>query len=226
LEGAPQEVKGTFNCSNNNLKTLTGAPKLVNGDFFCDRNQLKTLEGAPQEIKGGFSCRNNLLETLESGPTEVGSYYDCAYNQLNSLKGMPNIINGTFLCSNNRLTSLAGCGQIIKEDFVCTDNKLLTSIDGAPSFVAGSVFLQDCPKLTSLQNIHNHFSEVHGQFYINRANIKEHILGLLLIRKLQGIVLDDPKLERILCKYLKGRGNPLSCALELVEAGYEEYAKL
>ena len=38
------KVKGYFDCSHNQLKTLEWAPKQVEGSFDCYRNQLKTLK--------------------------------------------------------------------------------------------------------------------------------------------------------------------------------------
>jgi hypothetical protein len=57
------------------------------------------------------------------------------------------------------------------------------------------------------------------------TSVKEHMLGLLRVRGLKGVALNDLKLRNILRKYLNG-GNLLTCALELIDAGYEEQAKL
>jgi hypothetical protein len=58
LEGAPKEVSGNFNCSDNDLISLQGAPKEVGGDFDCSYNQLTSLEGIGT-IKGLIKCNNN-----------------------------------------------------------------------------------------------------------------------------------------------------------------------
>jgi hypothetical protein len=225
LIGCPQQVQGNFNCAYNKLKTLEGAPQEVDGYFTCYSNQLKTLKGAPPRVGGGFNCGDNELKTLEGGPVEVGNYYKCHNNKLTSLKGMPRIINGDFWCFKNRLTSFEGCARTIKGSLYGQHNKLLTSIEGGPCFVGIDVHLSNCPKLTSLQNIHLHFPEVHGSIDLDNTNVKEHMLGLLLVRGLRDISIDDTKLSSILRKYLSG-GNLLACALELIEAGYEEQAKL
>jgi hypothetical protein len=219
-------VQGDVICSYNKLETLEGAPRQINGVFDCSNNQLKTLKGAPQQLNGSFDCSSNQLETLEGGPVKVGNFYDCSNNKLITLKGLPREIRGDLWCYDNLLTSFGGCARSIDGNLYASSNKLLTSLEGGPSFVAGEVHLNDCPKLTSLQNIHNHFPEVHGWFYFNNTNVKEHMLGLLLVRELQGITLDDAKLEDILRKYINNGGNLLACALELIEAGYEEQAKL
>jgi hypothetical protein len=155
----------------------------------------------------------------------VGNYYKCSNNKLTSLKGMPRTINGDFWCFKNRLTSFEGCARTIKGNLNGNNNKLLTSLEGGPSFVGGNVHLFNCPKLTSLQNIHLHFPEVHGSFDLINTNVSEHMLGLLLVRGLWSVVINDAKLSSILRKHLNGR-NLIACALELVEAGYEEQAKL
>jgi len=66
---------------------------------------------------------------------------------------------------------------------------------------------------------------VHGSFDFINTKVKEHMLGLLLVRGLQDIIFKDTKLRAILRKYLNG-GDLFACALELVEAGYEKQAKL
>jgi hypothetical protein len=138
---------------------------------------------------------------------------------------MPRIINGNLWCYSNQLTSLEGCAQTIKGSLCCQDNKLLVSLEGGPNFVGEDVDLSNCSKLISLQNIHLHFPEVHGLFSLIYTNVKKHMLGLILVRGLKDIEIDDTKLSFILHKHLND-GNLLACALELVEAGYEEQAKL
>jgi hypothetical protein len=225
LLGCPQQVQGSFDCAGNKLETLEGAPQEVGGYFMCYGNQLKTLKGAPPQVDGGFNCADNELETLEGGPVEVGYNYICSNNKLTSLKGMPRIINDDFWCFNNLLTSFEGCARTIKGNLNGNNNKLLTSLEGGPSFVGKSVHLFGCSKLTSLKNIHLHFPEVHGSFNLTNTDVREHMLGLLLVRGLRSVAINDTKLSSILRKYLNG-GNLLACALELIEAGYEEQAKL
>jgi hypothetical protein len=225
LLGCPQQVQGNFDCGYNKLETLEGAPQEVGGRFMCDSNLLKTLKGAPPRVGGGFNCADNELETLEGGPVEVGLNYFCSNNKLTSLKGMPRTINGDFWCFKNRLTSFEGCARTIRGSLYGQHNKLLTSLEGGPSFVGMDVHLSNCPKLTSLQNIHLHFPEVHGSFDLDNTNVRGHMLGLLLVHGLRDISIDDTKLWSILRKYLNG-GNLIACAVELIEAGYKEQAKL
>jgi hypothetical protein len=59
LTGAPKKVKGSFNCSNNQLSSLDGAPKKVKGDFDCSGNQLTTLDGTLKKVGGDFICGGN-----------------------------------------------------------------------------------------------------------------------------------------------------------------------
>ena len=52
------KVYESFNCSNNNLKTLDGSPREVGRDFTCINNPLISLEGAPLEVEWYFVCSN------------------------------------------------------------------------------------------------------------------------------------------------------------------------
>jgi len=49
-----EEVKGHFNCNDNELTSLEGAPRVVKGDFDCERNRLTSLKGAPLKVEGDF----------------------------------------------------------------------------------------------------------------------------------------------------------------------------
>jgi hypothetical protein len=133
-------------------------------------------------------------------------------------------VGGLYNCSNNLLTSLTGCAKTVKTMLIAINNRELTSLEGGPSFVGDGVRLQGCTGLTTIRNIHLHLPEVHGSLYLDRP--LKCLLGLLLIRGLQQVVIPGhKKLEAILNKYLPG-GDLITCALELTEAGYEEQAKL
>jgi len=45
LEGGPEDVKGDFDCSGNQLISLLGCPAFIMGDFSCAGNQLTLLNG-------------------------------------------------------------------------------------------------------------------------------------------------------------------------------------
>jgi len=70
-------VKGSFDCSYNNLKSLEGAPHEVGGRFECDRNNLTSLAGAPKEVGGSFDCRYNNLISLAGAPEKIGGVFLC-----------------------------------------------------------------------------------------------------------------------------------------------------
>jgi hypothetical protein len=203
LMGCPRMIKGSFNCENNALMTLVGGPIKVGKDYHCGRNQLVTLEGAPRHIKGNFMCDYNELPSLEGGPIEVAGNYGCSFN---------------------RLTSLTGCAQTIGKNLIAGNNKYLTSLEGGPRSVDGGVFLEFCKNLTSLQNVHLHLPEARTIF-LSKDPITGPLLGLLRIKGLRWVELDDHRLMSILSRYLP-EGNLLACAMELVKAGYEEQARL
>ena len=57
-------IMGDFNCSHNQLTSLTGVPKSVGGSFNCCHNQLTSLTGAPKSVGGNFDCNSNQLSPL------------------------------------------------------------------------------------------------------------------------------------------------------------------
>ena len=76
------EIKGDFNCSNNELVSLKGCPEIINGNFACKRNNLKNLKNGPKMINGGYWCQENNLISLEGISSEINDYFNCSYNKL------------------------------------------------------------------------------------------------------------------------------------------------
>ena len=99
-------VNGSFNCYNNELKTLEGCPQTLDGDFNCSYNKLISLEGGPQTISGSFNCSDNYLKLLKGCPQTVDGSFDCSYNKLISLEDGPQTVGGYFGCDNNKLTDM------------------------------------------------------------------------------------------------------------------------
>jgi hypothetical protein len=203
LVGCPQVIGGYFSCTNNKLMTLVGGPTDVGSDYYCEYNQLVSLKGAPRHIKGEFWCGHNKLSSLKYGPITVYGSYACGYNLINSLDG---------------------CAKIIKNHLISVGNKYLTSLEGGPRSVGGSVFLDFCKNIKSLHNIHVHLPEARAIF-LSEVTINGPILGLLRVKGLKSVELDNHKLKNIINKYLP-EGNYLACAMELIESGYKEHAKL
>ena len=192
-----------FYCSNNKLTSLEGVPSVVKGNFYCSHNNLTSLEGAPSVVNGDFACYNNNLTSLEGVPSVVSGYFSCPYNKLTSLEGAPSVVNGYFNCSNNNLTSLEGAPSVVNNDFSCDNNKL-----------------------TSLAGIHKIIKEIHGYATFDNNPIKSNVLGLMRIKGLTKVYLDNKQVMDILNKYLTGDRDIIRCQSELLDAGLEEYAKL
>ena len=172
-------------------------------NFSCFNNNLTSLEGAPSVVKGNFSCFNNNLTSLEGAPSAVKGDFYCSYNNLTSLEGAPSVVKGVFSCSNNKLTSLQGAPSAVKGDFYCTNNKL-----------------------TSLAGIHKIIKEIHGYADFENNPIKSSVLGLMRIKGLTKVYLDNKQVMDILNKYLEGDRDIIRCQSELLDAGLEEFAKL
>ena len=195
------------------------------GHFLCSNNELASLEGAPSHVDGGFLCSNNELASLEGAPSHVGGSFYCSRNKLTSLAGAPSRVDGGFYCSHNTLTSLEGAPSHVDGNFYCSDNEL-ASLEGAPSHVGGSFYCSS-NKLRSLKDAHKHITEIKGEFYAVVNPINSHVLGLLLIKGVTEVRLDNGQVEEILNRHLgKGRAGMLMAQEELIEAGLEEFAQL
>lgn len=101
----------------------------------------------------------------------------------------------------------------------------LSSFEHAPEYV-GANFILNRNKFTSLKDIHKHVKEVHGYISLDDNEITSHMLGLMNIKGLRKIYFDyNKEIEIIFNKHLPG-GDIFEVQEELVESGYEEYAKL
>lgn len=53
------EIKGSFDISENKMVTLRGCPRTVHSNFFCYNNQLSTLDHFPEYVGGKLFCHGN-----------------------------------------------------------------------------------------------------------------------------------------------------------------------
>jgi hypothetical protein len=114
------DVRGSFDCSNQRLKSLYGIKfGTVTGIFSCSSNQLTTLTGAPQTVERGFYCYSNKLTTLQGAPQTVGGSFSCFGNQLTTLEGAPQTVEGDFDCEINQLSTLEGAPETVTDYFYC-----------------------------------------------------------------------------------------------------------
>lgn len=87
------KIFGHFDCSVNDLTSLTNAPYEVGGSFYCYGNKLKNLEGCPEIVNTHFVCSNNLIETLKYHPKKVGGDFCADRNPIRSLDGFNLVLN-------------------------------------------------------------------------------------------------------------------------------------
>jgi len=226
LDGRHLVVAGDLSLNNLNLVSLVGCPSIVHGDFSCKLNRLNSLRGGPKEVGGNYNCTYNMLVTLDGAPRHIKQNFVCSHNKLVTLEGGPIIVGKHYYCNNNmQLTSLHGCAQTIGGSLLSYDNTALTSLAGGPRVVKERVDLWHCSKLTSLKDVHLHLPEVHEDIVLYEVPLKANILGLLRIKELKQVSVEDEKLETIINKYIP-YGDLIACAVELEEAGYKELARL
>ena len=161
---------------------------------------------------GDFSCFNRKLKTLEGAVSRNDRQFEVP---------IPKKIGGMFSCRNNKLTNLKGGPDMVLQKYTAADNQI-SSLEGMPSKV-GVFDLRD-NKLTSLEGIHKIIKSADA-IILTKNPIKSHILGLLKIKSLQWVKFDDETVENIMNEGLKS-GDILKAQQELIDAGFEEMAKL
>lgn len=166
--------------------------------------RLTSLKGCPNHITGDFYCNDNEIDTLIGGPSIVDGDFICNRNNLTTLEGSPEKVGASFFCPENRLTSLKGITKNIGQSLNCSNNSI-----------------------ASLKGVHEHVTSVGSVFFATENPIKSHVLGLMLIKDLKQIRLDNKQVEEILNRHLgKGRAGMLEAQEELIDAGLEEFAQL
>lgn len=180
------------------------------------------------EAKGnlvGFEFGGHVADPNKDWPTN----FRCVRANLTSLEGAPKRVHGAFQVQNNALTSMKGGPEYVGGDFD-VDNNSLTSFEFSPRDIRGDYFCSS-NHITSLEGIHKHIDSIDGHFIAgpvsneHKATITSHVLGLLKIKKLQGVDINNRPVEDILDKYLP-EGDIIECQQELIEAGFDDFAKL
>lgn len=106
----------------------------VEDDFTIEYSHLTSLKGVPQYVGGKFHIAASPITSLEHSPLRAGAY---------------TIID-------THITNLKGCTQHVAGDFKCVGNKLLTSLEGMPTAIDRSCYVNS-NALTSL---------LHGPTYV------------------------------------------------------------
>ena len=110
-----------FQCK---LTTLKGCPASVKGNFDCSRNELKSVLHMPTHVGGKLNFSHNQIANLQHLAKTVGADIDCSHNQLTSIAGLPRHVEGSLNCSNNKLTSMHDC-PTVKDSVQCYQNPIL-----------------------------------------------------------------------------------------------------
>lgn len=185
----------------------------VDGDVRFDNMRMPKFPGPVKfgTVSGCFIASSSGLTTLRGCPQHVGTSgeyqdYMIDYNDITTLEGGPSSVGGSFSCT--------GCEN-------------LDSLQHLPEKIGGSVFAQNLPKITSLQGIHKMVRQINGIFDLTGTPIHSHLLGLLMIKGLNSVKLDNSQVAEIINKHLKlPERNAHEAQEELIEAGFSAFAKL
>jgi hypothetical protein len=103
----------------------------------------------------------------------------------------------------------------------CNDNAI-SSLEGGP--ISSSYFNISNNALTNLHDIHRHIMTC-GRINLEGNPITSSILCLFKIQKLKFIIFSDKTVEKIVNDNLEN-GDIISCQDALLEAGYDELARI
>lgn len=183
-------------------------------------NVMKLLEVRYRSIKDIPELNDAYGEF--SGTTFKGSVY-LTDQPIQTLIGSPSVVHGNYSCSNTKISSLEGAPRKVIGSFYCSDTRI-TSLAGAPAYI-GKTFFCDDSSLSSLHNVHKQIQYIGNAFVCNTAS--SHCLGLMFIKNLQQVLLNDKNVAAIINKHLHMLERDVhACQEELIDAGFPQYAKL
>lgn len=134
LKGIQKKVKTDFNVGGNALSTLLGGPEEVAGTYFCSNCALPNLEGVAQSMKG-LNASNNRVNTLNHlKNVHITESLILHNNHLTRLEGLPLMITYLMISDNpieeySTLFSLNQLEKIHMPDLL-KKNRNLMKLDG------------------------------------------------------------------------------------------------
>lgn len=152
-----------------------------------------------------FPLRGEQSKKLPVSFETVTGNFNVYSADLYSLEGCPDIVGGKFNCSNNHLENLSYGPKVVKGNYACANNKL-TSLIGLPLYINDNLIIsysQQLPLLSILKIKGCRkvtFFEKSSVAYEQCANIINRYLG-------------------------QGTRGMLSCAMEMIKAGYGSNAR-
>lgn len=148
---------------------------------------------------------------------------------LESLQGCPNTVGGGFIVQRTSIKSFVGCPARVGTSTTLSSD-LISSTEGLPLHVGGTLYLSAVPNIISFHNIHKHCKYIQNLLEIDATKVRSHVLGVLLIKGLRGLKHtwgnDGTDWRQIINSHLQKDRDIIACQHELIEAGYEEYARL
>lgn len=159
----------------------------------------------PETVYSFSADRQRITEFREGQcPKKVHANFDIYGCTLKSLKNGPEWVGGDFKCSYSNLTS----------------------IEYAPKYVGNHCYL-DYTDITDLKGIGKLWlKEIRGELRLTGTRIMSNVLGLLLIKGLEDIVIHkDFDWFVIVNKHFESDKDILECREELIAKGLKDYAK-
>lgn len=176
-----------------------------------------------------------LKALLEQDVTKINVKFSEAtieHNRINiDLSGTD--VNDFKIINATSLTTLKGCPRSC-EIFEIRNCRNITTLEFAPMIARDSVYISECPKITSLSGIgKRYFKQIKGYIY-NNGLITSSMLGLLLVKDLELIMTfsHSNRLKAyteaaiIINNHLQEDRDIMEAREELVQAGLKDYAKL
>lgn len=147
-------------------------------------------------------------------------------SNLTTLQNAPDVVEGDFFVDHAHLTNLHGAPHTVQDSIAYSGNPL-TTLEGSPQVCGAHIYLENLPKIKSLQGIHKTFRQMNGELHLENTPAESHVLGILMIKGCKKIdKFHHPAVMKIINKHLEGDRDVHLCQDELIDAGFAQYARL
>lgn len=139
---------------------------------------------------GNINASGQRIKSLKNCPSIINGEFDVSYNELKNLKGGPSVVKGLYnIRFNEKLTSLEGIPKKLDGSLTMGNLPKLQSLDFAPEDVNGYVSMsinraRGQSKITSFTGCgKKFFRRINGSIVV-LDSLTSNILGLMLVKDL------------------------------------------
>jgi len=195
-------------------------------DAICRLNGIEDYiinDDGSIDVEGDVNLKNRAFTQFPLKFRKVTGNFNCfGSKNLTTLKGAPEEVGGNFYCYEcHNLLSLKYAPIKVGGSFSCSRCFKLTSLEGVPTDIGENFYCYECFNLTLL----SHLKIVRNGLFSSGTPFT-NLLYVFKIKQLMASETEFAELDKIINRHLSGDRDMMECQEEMIEAGFEKYARL